>query len=419
MLQIQPFLNKNTDMHAPPKFRPRLFVVLWLSLTALLYLAFAIISCRNYTSRLAVETDQDLSQTHLPPEAFFAMFWNSGNALLHHLTASWGLTIAPQPLLHVPVAVAVPFFHLTWLYPPIMGLLAMGYALFPLPVSFWVWRGLYFAISAALLRRGGLPWGAIALGLGSPAAMVDLVEGENGTLTGGLVVSAILLIETAPKTAGWVSALLSIKPQTGIALPFILLQRRAWPGLVTCAAGLGALVLATLPVFGLHGWEWFLFHATRNSSELIATPFTQLFPEAGSTVFYMARSFGLAPQPAMSLQIAVSLIAALALWRLWQARERPAIPRMAATLALSALLTPYGYLYDQVGFSIGMAALCLSATPARQPVYAALWLFAGHSATLAAMTGHIFMPLAAMLGAAMAWSEAAAPQTPPHARNLA
>jgi len=133
----------------------------------------------------------------------------------------------------------------------------------------------------------------------------------------------------------------------------------------------------------------------------------------------MVRSYGLDMHGSMALQLCSTLVSSLALWRLWQIPGRPAIPRMAATLALGVLLVPYGYLYDQVGFSIGMAAMCLAATPARKPVYTALWLFAGHSATIAGLTGHILMPVAAALAAIMAWQEAAAPQTLPHAHNPA
>jgi hypothetical protein len=92
---------------------------------------------------------------------------------------------------------------------------------------------------------------------------------------------------------------------------------------------------------------------------------------------------------------------------------------MAATLCLASLISPYGYFYDLVGYSIGMAAVVFRANDRWKPVYALLWLAPGYSGLLAGITGHIFMPVAIMAGAFMTWREATVPQTPPHAHNLA
>ena len=132
----------------------------------------------------------------------------------------------------------------------------------------------------------------------------------------------------------------------------------------------------------------------------------------------MLRSFGVPLGLAGIAQLAVFAGCAIALWRLWARPGRPAIARMAASMSLGALMMPYGYLHDMVGFSLAMMAMAFQTSPARRPVYVGLWLFAGHSATLAALSGHILMPLAALIGALMAWREAV-PQTPPHADNPA
>jgi hypothetical protein len=389
--------------------RPLRFgLLLWVPLAACLYALFALIVWRGYTGIAAANPAGVWDTTHILPQASFAMFWFSGAALLRHAAGMYGLVLAPSAwethTLQIPLVVAAPF-HVGWLYPPVMGLLSMLYATLPLAASFWVWRGLYFAISAALLRRAGLGWGAIVLGLACPAAMIDFEEGENGTLTGGLAAAALLTMERAPRMAGGLAALLSLKPQTGAALPFILLQPRLRAALGAGVVTGAVLVLATLLLIGWQSWAWFLLWSPGASSGLVATPFTANFPEAGATVFYMVRSFGQGVHTALAAQLLSSALAAVALWRLWRVPGRPAIPRMAATLALSALLVPYGYLYDLVGFSVGMAAMCLTTSPARKPVYAALWLFAGHSATVAGLTGHVLMPLTSALAAVLAYQE--------------
>jgi hypothetical protein len=248
--------------------------VAWVSAAGCLYAPFPLLIWYNITETLAGPPSQIWDSHHLLPQAFFAMFWFSGEELFRHFAALHGVLIAPSPwlihTLHVPLVVYQPF-HLTWLYPPVMGLLAMLYACLPLPISFWVWRGLYFLIGAALLRRAGLGWRAIILGLASPAAIIDLSEGENGMLTGGLAAASLLLMEQAPRPAGLISAFLSLKPQTGAMLPFVLLQRRLRPALASAAITGALLVLATLPFFGVQGWLWFLLRSPHASADLVST----------------------------------------------------------------------------------------------------------------------------------------------------
>ncbi len=404
-----------------PKNRPNIWLVIWVSLAILLYLPFIAVLVLNIVNNSAHPNTVWIGDGQLLPEAYFAMFWFSGLLLWRHFMAAIGFPSPPsawlEHTLHTHIAVQSPF-HLTWLYPPTMGLLSLLYAALPLHLSFWVWRGLYLAISAFALRRAGLAWPPLLIGLLGPAAVIDTVEGENGMLTGGLAAASLLLLETRPRLAGCFISILTIKPQTGLIFPFIVLQPRLRAALLSAILGCVFLICLTLPFFGIDGWLDFVSHSPHASSSLEATSFNALFPEAGATFFYMLRSYGLATAAAFYTQAIVSMTVSILLWRLWRIPDRPNVPRMAASLSLGALLMPYGYLYDLVGFSIGMMAMCFHTTSRRKPVYAALWLFAGHSATIAGLTGHILMPVAALIGAVMSWLEAA-PRTLPHDHSRA
>lgn len=245
----------------------------------------------------------------------------------------------------------------------------------PLGVSYWVWRGLYVVISALLLRRAGLDWPVIVLGLAGPATLLDIFGGENGVLTGGVLVSALLMMNTKPFQGGVIAGLLCIKPQVGMMLPMVLFGRRpALAGFVLCV---GLLVLATLPLEGWYSWWWFLSGSRQSSTSLVVTPFTQLFPVIGDTTFYMARSFGAGLRQAWMIQAISSVLAAAVTLQVWRRARRDPVLLMAMTVCLTVLLVPYGYLYDLVGYCVAMAALFFRAPDMRKPVYMALWLFAG------------------------------------------
>ncbi len=356
------------------------------------------------------------------PNTFFSLFWYSGLLLnsnfgLHPAALGWaGRVLGAPPVVHLHPLV------LNWLYPPTMGLLAMLQGWLPLGFSFFLWRGLYFAISAMLLRRAGLGWGGIIMGLSGPAALLDLSNGENGTLTGGLLVAALMWMETRPLRAGALAGFLCIKPQLGLLLPFILLRRRFFPALAGFVLCVGLLVLLTLPLEGMRAWQWFLTGSRQASTHMISASFAGYFPAIGDTVFFMARSFGASLGVAWAVQALASLAAGGVIWRAWANPVPDALARMGVSVSLAVLVMPYGYLYDLVGFSVAMAALAIRAYGARRLAYAALWLLAGYAGIFAPILGRIFMPVAVVLAAFMAWQELstpAAPQTPPHAHSPA
>jgi len=393
----------------PPAQRPRLVLVAALTFIGLFYLIFLGSSLRVIAGMHTGNAATVMTPTQQLPQADFAMFWYSGRLLTIHFADTLGLNVTASPWLlhtfHIRVWSSLSPFQLDWLYPPTMGLLAVAYAALPLGVSYWVWRGLYVLISAGLLRRAGLTWPEIALGLASPAALVDFQGGENGALTGGILVASLLLVERAPATSGALAALLSFKPQLGLALPFVLLRARNRRALVFAVLVFGVMFLLTLPLEGLHAWLWFLGAGRRASVTLISRPFAQALPAAGATVFFMARGFGASTLGAWIAQGAVSLPCLWCLWRLWARPEAAPVPRLALTLCLSALSTPYFYLYDMVGLATAMAMMFFRAPDAHKPLYGLVWLFTGYSGTLAHLTGHVFMPVAAALGAVLAWRD--------------
>jgi hypothetical protein len=290
----------------------------------------------------------------------------------------------------------------SWLYTPPMGLVAAAVSAVPLRLGFWLWRGATILGAALLLRRAGLGWAVIAAGLAGPVELYDMLLGQNGALTGGLLVAALLMMETRPRLAGGLAGCLIIKPQIAILLPFILLRRRFWPALVVAALTSVALAVAATWLEGFQCWALFLTKAQPEAARILRIPFGQVFQMTGFTVFLLARSMGAGLAASWAAQGAVALAAAAAMWWLWSVRGADNVARMAASVCLSMLATPYGFSYDLVGFSIAMAALGARAPAWVVPLLAILWIWPGLTSLITLQTHFVLLPIAAVAGLSLA-----------------
>jgi hypothetical protein len=371
-----------------------------------LYLLFAASSFWVMRDMHSPAHSQVMTATQELPQADFARFWYVGKRLVIQRAADFGHAMPQSPWFQAAFKIdilspAVPP-RSAWLYPPTMGVLAMLFSSAPLAASFWLWEIFSLAAAAFLLRTAGLGWLVIAAGLASPAGLQDLIAGQNGALLAGLFVSSLLCFDTKPKLSGVLAGLLCIKPQAAIALPMILLQRRRHKALRWCLfTGLAIAALSIL-LEGWQSWAWFFDVAEPASARLLALPFNKL-PLGGVTVMMMARSLHASLATAWALQAVSSATAAILIWMAWARPVGDAVRRMALTACLAALLTPYGYMYDLVGFSIAMAAMFALSPAALKPVFALLWLSGGYTGTLEKLTGFVLMPVAAALGAWLIW----------------
>ncbi|MDE8346616.1 MAG: glycosyltransferase family 87 protein [Acidocella sp.] len=383
-----------------PRLKTRPGLVVTAAAIISLYGVFALSNARLMLAMRAAPSPQMMTMTQQLPQSDYARFWYVGRRLL----ARHGLATPPPPAtFRVDILGATAPPQIAWLYPPPMQVLAMAFAWLPLPLSFWVWRVASLILGAILLRWAGFGWAVIAAGLASPAALHDMAGGQNGTLLGAMLVAALALAERRPVAAGIIGGLLAVKPQMALMVPASWLHGRfARVFVAAFLAGLAvaglSLVVAGWPVW----WQWFTI--TQHDAVLVASlPFTAFFPAAGITPFYMLRSLGAGVDVARMVQFCISVIALCLVWMAWRPGRMHAVPRVALTAALAILAMPYGFSYDLVAFSIGIAALWDSARGAERLVLAVLWLLGGYTITIANDTGLLLFPLWATCGAAMAW----------------
>jgi hypothetical protein len=388
--------------------RPRLSFGLALTIIAYLYVVYLADCIHLMVMVHSPKQPQIMSATQQLPQLDFARFWYVGKRLVVQRAADFGIRIPLPPAFAriFTLDILSPSVHpeMIWLYPPTMGLLAMISSCLPLALGFWVWRFVCLAVAAACLRHAGLGWRVILLGLASPAALLDAIGGQNGVLFAGFLVAGLLTFETKPRFGGTLAGLLSLKPQLAFVLPMILLSRRRAAALTACL--LTGLILVALSVIaeGWYSWVWFFTVAEPNSARILDAPAAHMFPN-GYTVLMMFRSLHASLKLAWTLQLAFSAAAAFFIWRAWYRPAGDPIARLSLTVSLALLLSPYGYGYDLVSFSIAMAAMGARATPRLSLAFALLWLTSGYAGMLANLTGLVLMPIAAISGAALSWRQ--------------
>lgn len=383
---------------------PRYSLILTAALLLLFYPLFAASNMHlMFTMRHGPEA---LTAEHELPESDFGLFWCAGKGLAAKAAQRLGLSgpdAGYRQICQLDILADDAPQALAWPYPPPVGLLVVPFAALPLRLSFFAWRVLSLVLGGWLLRRAGLGWATILAGLASPAALHDMTGGQNGTLTGALLVAALLFAPSRPRIAGVLAGLLALKPQLGLVFPAIIWRRGGARLVLAGACTVLVLVLASLVIWGPAQWLWFLHVAESDEMRTAALPFSRFFPAAGITVYDMVRSLGGTPTLAWIMQAAVALPAFGLTFLAWRKEAIQPLPRMALTVSLALLIMPHGFSYDLVAFSLGMAALFFRAGGWWRLPLAFVWLMGGYTITVANYTGLLLFPLWAVCGAALAW----------------
>ncbi len=244
----------------------------------------------------------------------------------------------------------VPFYG--WHYPPFFLAIAVLVAALPYAWGLSIWLAVslaaYLAALRAIIPRPQTPLIALAF----PAVFVNIGHGQNGFLTAALLGGALHLLDRRPWLAGVLIGLLAYKPQFGVLIPVALLAGGRWSTIGAAVATIAALLAVSFAMLG--GGVW---HAFADS-----TMFTQtVVLEQGGTgwekiqsIFSAVRMWRGSVPTAYAMQIALALMLAASLARLWQSDA--AFELKAAALATGSLLaTPYVLDYDLVVIAVAIA----------------------------------------------------------------
>jgi glycosyl transferase family 87 len=243
-------------------------------------------------------------------------------------------------------------------YPPVFLLLCAMLARLPYLVAFIVFEGASLALYLFVARRILGDWSGTALLvlIAFPIVFWNIGLGQNAFLTAGLFGAAMLFVDKKPVVAGICFGLLCYKPQFGLLVPFALAAGGRWTCLAAAAAAGGALVLASV---GLFGWEtWHDFFITAGASHAMYESGRILFGGFVSP-FGAVRLLGGSVPFAYAIQAGAGLLMGAIVVVVW--RRDLSLPTRAAVLTAGTLIaSPLSLLYDLM-----LAAI------------AACWLLAG------------------------------------------
>jgi hypothetical protein len=117
----------------------------------------------------------------------------------------------------------------------------------------------------------------------------------------------------------------------------------------------------------------------------------------------MLRSFGAGLAGAYAGQAAAAALAAALTWRLWRRGDADPLRRMAVTVFLALLATPYGYTDDMVAWSVALAALAWRRGWRIGLLDVLFWLWPAIGPEVFNRTGLLFTPLVTIAAVARTW----------------
>lgn len=243
-----------------------------------------------------------------------------------------------------------------WSYPPSMLLVGVPFAGLPIFIAYVLWTSGTLLLLFLATKPLELVWWARLFIVASPAAIMDVVFGQNGALTTALLLSGLLLAPSRPVIAGILFGLLTVKPQLGVLVPFCLLAAGNYRAILSAGATALLLVIATGLLFGFEVWSLFWTETRPLMTAILEAPFPQGFQMNAVTFFMLARSLGLDLAASYSLQLLASVVAmAVTLWLWRSATKVDHRSKVCLTAILTLVAMPYGYIYDTIPISVTVA----------------------------------------------------------------
>ncbi|MBB3903104.1 glycosyltransferase family 87 protein [Methylobacterium brachythecii] len=309
------------------------------------FAVFGLLAVLPITVRFYWPAGNGLDVTGYPVGRDFINNWVGPRLAFHgELTTLFDLTAYAEAIGRV-FGTPLPFHN--WGYPPFSLLLLWPFAQLPYPAALAAWTLLLFgAFAAVTLSQVPAPerLRALLLLLLSPACLINMIGGQNGFLTGLLLLGGLLCLEKRPWLAGLLFGLLTYKPHLGLVLPLVLIALGAWRTIASASLTAIALVAVSAAVFGLEPWRAY-FTTVSAFQFAILERFEGFFTYMMASVYAGARTFGLPSQAAFALQAAVSLpVLAATVWGV--RRSRDVRQRTALVVCAVPLLTPYAFNYD-------------------------------------------------------------------------
>ena len=238
-------------------------------------------------------------------------------------------------------------------YPPIILFLTYPLGLLSYSTAFAVWMAatllIYLAAIYAIIPRPA----AVIAALTTSPVVFNVLLGQNGFLTAGLIGLSLVLMERRPWLSGIFFGLLTYKPQFGILFPFALVASRNWRSLASATATSGILGIAAAIAFGYQTWPAFLSSLNGREASLSEV---QGLPIPLLSAFGVLQSTGISTRNAWIVHLAIAVVVAAVVFAIW-AKPIPHSLKAAALSIGSLTVSPYLLGYDFCVLSVAVAFL--------------------------------------------------------------
>ena len=243
---------------------------------------------------------------------------------------------------------SAPIEFRPWFYPPSFLVLLLPFAPLGFAASYVAFQILTAAFLATALIKGAsspvLSRYVAAGVLISPAAAINIVDGQCAFLVAALLIAGVRLLALQPILGGILLGLLSFKPQFCLLVPVALVALRQHKALLAAAGSALALAVLSVIIFGLDVWLWWIPQAINNFIEPDAKwlSYGRIW---GHSVWACAVLAGIPPRLASVLQIAAiagGMVVAYLAFRSTLSRDK----QLAVLLAATVLAAPHSGAYD-------------------------------------------------------------------------
>jgi hypothetical protein len=264
-----------------------------------------------------------------------------------------------------------------WAYPPAFLLLLspLGNLSFPAAWAAFTVISTLAVLAATRPLVAGRPHLLCAAAL-APAFVPGFLMGQTSTLwTAGPVAALVALGSGRPIVAGVFIGLLTLKPQLGILLPVALIALGAWRCVASTTITALALALVPTAIYGPEYWSE-AFAMMQVHGDTVRGSIAEL--ELMVSVYSFLAGLGLPEPVALTIQWAVTLICAAAVFFVWRLQDLSFDAKAAVLLTAILLSSPYAWLYETA--LLAPAALfmlragILRLTPFRATLGVAMWL---------------------------------------------
>lgn len=274
-------------------------------------------------------------------------------------------------ILHHKAAFGEAYPWRAWSYPPSFLLFLAPLYLFEYHVAYLVFTiatlamFYYGAVLCAKEARfkwleDANPWkNKIFVLLLLAIIIVNIRYFQNGFLTSGILLFGLGFWYKKPILAGFFIGLLTIKPQLGILIPFLLLLDRNWLAIISATLTAFALIVISSVIFGIEAWVNYI-EITIPYQSLVLTHFgegTDYMPMMLSG-FMLARSFGFDAFQSWIVHSIFVVPAVFLLIKIFM-KVNNQTTRFTTLVIGTFLISPYNFNYDAGVLSVYCAFYAL------------------------------------------------------------